>query len=225
MVKSLIFDAGPIINFAMNGMLNVLEDLQKEFKGDFLITKEVKEEIIDRPLTIDRFEFQAFQIQELFKKGVIKHAEIDSKQVIELKRIRDEYMKVANSTFKTKKKYVHLIDKGEAAALALSSILDYVPLVVDERTTRVLCENPQNLRKLLEKKLHTSVKAHAENYFKFEKFKIIRSTELVYIAYKKGLLGIKDKGILKAALYGVKFKGCSVSDKEIKEVASWGKKG
>ena len=214
MTKSLIFDAGPIINFAMNGMLYVLEDLHKEFKGDFLITKEVKKEIIDRPLEISRFELQAFQIKELFNKGVIKYADISPGQVEELKKVRDEFTRIANSTFKTKKKYVHLIDKGEAAALALSSILpDNPPLVVDERTTRMLCENPINLKKLLEKKMHTSVKAHAENYSRFDKFKIIRSTELVYLAYKKGLFKIKDPRILEAALYGVKFKGCSVSEK------------
>ena len=43
-MKHLIFDSGPLINFSMNGALHVLERLNKEFKGDFLITKEVKEE-------------------------------------------------------------------------------------------------------------------------------------------------------------------------------------
>ena len=217
--KSLIFDAGPIINFAMNGILPILEDLQKEFKGDFLITKEVKKEIIDKPLTIKRFEFQALQINELFKKGVIKHADITQEQVKELRRRREKFMQIANNTFKTKKRYVHLIDKGEAAALALSSILpDNLPLVVDERTTRILCENPENLRKLLEKKLHTSIKANTKNYIPFKDFKIIRSTELVYLAYKKGLYKIKDPKVLEAALYGVKFRGCSVSEQEIKSI-------
>lgn len=218
-MKSLIFDAGPIINFAMNGILPILEDLQKEFKGDFLITKEVKKEVIDRPLEIPRFEFQALQIKELFKKGVIKHADITSEQVNELRRVREDLMQVANNTFKTKKGYLHLIDKGESAALALSSILpDNPPIVIDERTTRVLCENPNNLRKLFEKKLHTSVKADVKNYSHFEKFKIIRSTELVYMAHKRGLFKIKDPRLLEAALYGVKFKGCSVSDSEIKSI-------
>jgi len=217
--KSLIFDAGPIINFAMNGLLPLLEELQKKFKGDFLITKEVKSEIIDRPLTIKRFELQAFQIRELFKRGVIKHADITPKQVNELRKIRENLMQVANNTFKTKKRYVHLIDKGESAALALSSILpNNPPLVVDERTTRMLCENPNNLKKLMEKKMHTSIKANTGNYSYFQKFSIIRSTELMYIAYKKGLCKIKDRGLLGAALYGLKFKGCSISEDEIQEI-------
>ena len=55
-MKYLIFDSGPLINFALNGILPVLEKIKKEFKGEFLITKEVKREVIDYPLTIKRFE-------------------------------------------------------------------------------------------------------------------------------------------------------------------------
>ena len=219
--RTLIIDAGPIINFAMNGLLHILEDLKKEFKGDFIITKEVKKEVIDKPLTIKRFELQAIQINDLFKRGVIKHADISAEQVNELRKKREQLIQVANNTFRTKKRYVHLIDKGEAAALALSSMLpDNPPLVIDERTTRMLCENPDNLKKLLEKKLHTSIKANKSNYKNFEGYRIIRSTELVYLACKRNLFKIKHPQILEGALYGVKFKGCSVSEKEVQQMAS-----
>ena len=76
----------------------------------------------------------------------------------------------------------------------------------------------ENLRKLLQKKLHTNVSSDTKNYAYFNGFKIIRSTELVYIAYKKNLCELKDKKILEAMLYGVKYKGCSVSEEEIGEV-------
>ena len=79
--KYLIFDAGPLINFSMNGLVDILEKLQKEFKGEFLITKEVKEEIIDNPLNIKKFELEALRLETLFKKGIIKHADINNKQV------------------------------------------------------------------------------------------------------------------------------------------------
>src|SRR3989344_5329454 len=36
-MKYLIFDAGPLINFSMNGLLPMLEKLKKEFKGQFII--------------------------------------------------------------------------------------------------------------------------------------------------------------------------------------------
>jgi len=222
--KYLVFDAGPLINFSMNGLLGLLEKLQKEFGGDFLITKEVKEEIIDRPSKIKRFQLGALRLERLFKKGVIKHADISEGEVRELKKIRDNFMQTANNLFKTKKKDVHLIDKGESAALALSIIMkrksgEDVALVVDERTTRMLCENPENLRKLMEKKLHCSIRASKGNYKIFQGFKIIRSTELAYIAYKKGLIELKDSRALESMLYGLKFKGCSISEKEVIELA------
>jgi len=218
--KYLIFDAGPLINFSMNGVLPLLEKLKQEFKGEFVITKEVKHEIIDRPVEIKRFELGALKLKALFDKGVIKHAPITQKQVNQLREIRNKLMNTANNSFSTKKRNLHLIDKGEAAALALSQILDYAPIVIDERTTRILCENPENLRKLFEKKLHTPVKANKKNYQLFQGFKIIRSTELVYIAHKKGLFQLKDPRTLEAMLYGMKFKGCSVSEQEIQEILS-----
>ena len=91
-------------------------------------------------------------------------------------------------------------------------------IVVDERTTRMLCENPENLRKLLQKKLHTNISANKQNYDYFKNFRIIRSTELAYLAYKKGFFDIKDPRILDAVLYGLKYHGCSISEEEIEEI-------
>lgn len=217
-MKSLIFDSGPLINFAMNGSLYLLEKLKKEFDGDFLITKEVKQEIIDTPLTIKRFELEALQLKSLYDRGIIKLADITPKQVDELRKKRDEIMNAANTTFKTRKRYIHLIDKGESAVLALSKIIKSDVIVIDERTTRILCENPENLKKLLEKKLHTSITANKKNYSYFKDYKIIRSIELAYVAYKKGFFEIKDSRALEAMLYALKYKGCSVSEAEIEEI-------
>ncbi|MDP3026873.1 MAG: hypothetical protein Q8N63_04140 [Nanoarchaeota archaeon] len=217
-MKSIIFDSGPLINFAMNGSLYILERLKKEFDGDFLITKEVQKEIIDTPLTIKRFELEALQLKSLHDKGIIKLADITPQQVDELRKKRDEIMNIANTTFKTKKRYIHLIDKGESAVLALSRIINSSLIVIDERTTRILCENPENLKKLLEKKLHTSITANKKNYSYFKGYRIIRSTELAYIAYKKGFFDIKDPRALEAMLYALKYRGCSVSEAEIEEI-------
>jgi len=82
-----------------------------------------------------------------------------------------------------------------------------------------MCENPENLRKLLQKKLRTPISANKKNYDFFKKFKVIRSTELVYIANKKKLFDLKDPRALKAMLYAMKYKGCSVSKEEIEQMA------
>ena len=218
-MKYLIFDAGPLINFAMNGSLYILESLKKEFDGEFLITKEVKQEIIDTPLEIKRFELEALQLKDLLDRNIIKLANITEKQIDELRYEREKIISIANTTYKTKKDYIHLLDKGESAVMALSKIIkEPNMIVIDERTARMLCENPSNLKKLLEKKLHTPVTANKENYSKFTGYNIIRSTELAYLANKKNLLKIKDPRALDAILYGLKFKGCSISEEEIEEM-------
>lgn len=217
--RYLIFDSGPLINFAMNGLLPVFAKLKKEFNGDFLITKEIKQEIIETPMNIKKYELEALQLKKLFDDKIIKHADISEKEVNELRNKREEIMRIANTTFYANKKNIILLDKGECAALALSTILKQPSvLVVDERTARMLCENPENLRKILEKKFHFNISANKDNYGFFRKFKIIRSTELAYIAYKKGLVDLDKEKALDALLYGLKFRGCSISEEEISEM-------
>lgn len=217
--KYLIFDSGPLINFALNGLLPVLRKIKKEFKGEFLITKEVKNEIIDYPITTKKYKLEALQLKEMFDERIIKHADITPEQVDELRNKREEIINIANNTFYSKKKNIHLLDKGECATLALYRLMkgDCV-LVIDERTTRMLCENPENLRKILQNKLHSPITAIKENYSFFKDFKIIRSAELAYIANKKNLLDLKNPQLLDALLYAIKLRGCSISEEEIEEM-------
>lgn len=223
-MKYLIFDSGPLINFSMNGILDSLEKLKHSFNGEFLITKEVKEEIIDTPLRIKQFELGAIRLEEIYKKGIVKLADLTKSDVDELRILRENYMTVANSMFKAKNKEVHLLDKGECAVLALSTIMKKktgkdIPIVIDERTTRMICEKPENLKLLMEKKLHTKINADTKSYNLFRGFKIIRSTELAYIIYKKNLFTLKNPKAFEAIVYGLKFKGCSISEKEVEALS------
>ena len=218
MTKYIIFDAGPLINFSMNGILHLLKSLKKEFSGKFFITEEVKREVIDYPETIKRLELNALQLEALFNEGVIELPDLKNKQK-EFNKLSKEIMKIANSTFYTTKGYINIIQEGEASSLALSKMIkEPNVLAVDERTARMLCENPENLRKLLEKKLHTSIKADKKNYAFFKDIKIIRSTELIYIINKKKLFDLNSPKTLDAMLYGMKYKGCSVSEQEIEQI-------
>ena len=117
---------------------------------------------------------------------------------------------------------INLIQIGEASCLALSKIfnekgINHV-LCVDERTMRLLIEKPENLKDLLERRTHTRVRLKESDFKTFEGFKIIRSSELMYVAYKKGLIQWKNKEVLDALLYALKFKGCAISNEEIEEI-------
>jgi hypothetical protein len=218
-MKILIFDSGTLINLSMNGLLYILEDLKKNFDGKFIITYSVKREIVDRPVKIDRFELGALRLMDLIDKGVIELVsalDIDQK---ELDRRTYELLDRANHFLKVKEKWIDIVSEAEISCLALSEQCTKKGIenliAIDERTLRILCENPKNLVKIMSHRLHQMVEISDEEYETFSNFRFIRSSEIVYVAYKKNLINIKDKRILEALLYATKYKGSSISFEEI----------
>lgn len=222
-MKAIVFDSGTLISFSMNGMLDLIKKLKDVFKGRFLITNEVKKEIIDKPLTIKRFELEGLRLKQLLDQGVLELPSAIGVKEAELSKKIEEVMKVSNNTYMGSKGPINLIARGEASCFALSSLLIEKKIknvmAVDERTARSLVEKPNELGKYLGKKLHTKITLNTQNCKFFSQFKIIRSSELVYIAYKKGLVDLKNGStVLDALLYAVKFKGCAISGDEIREI-------
>jgi hypothetical protein len=220
-MKYLIFDAGPIISLTLNGMLPVLEKLKENFDGEFIITPRVKNEIVDKPLKVKKYKLEAIQVQELIRRKILKMSTEfipQSKMDKEVRRIE----KVTNGilTEHDTREKIKIIHEGEASCMAFSNLCGAENLIViDERTTRMLTEAPQNLEKMIERKLHTNLDANLDLIKELKNFKYIRSAELLYIAYKKNLIPIKkDKNLLDALLYGVKFKGAAISSSEIEEI-------
>ncbi len=220
--KILIFDASTLINFAMNGLLKEFEKLKKIFNGKFIITKEVKSEIIDRPITIKRFELEALKIKRLLDENILELSSSLNIKDKEISEKTEKMLDLANNIFHSSNRNIHLIDLGETSCLVLSKILTEKGIenviAVDERTTRMLVENPKNLKKLFEKKLHIRISSNKNNYKFFKGFNFIRSAELVYVIYRKNLMNIQNKNLLDSLLYAVKFKGCSISKDEIEEI-------
>lgn len=222
--KALIFDASSIISFTMNGLFDEIRKLKSIFKGKFLITNGVKREVIDNPIKIKRFKFEALKVKQLLEEKVFEMPSSIGINDEEILKRGQEMLKIANSTFVSDIKKIHLIDFGEASCLALSEMLNKKGikniLIVDERTTRMLVEKPENLKNLLEKKLHVNIKIDEKNIKSFMGFKIIRSTELAYVLWKKGITKLKGIDILEGLLYALKFKGASISHDEIREITS-----
>lgn len=221
--KAIIFDSSSIINFTMNGLLSEFRELKKIFNGKFLIPKEVKEEIVDKPLQIKRFELEALKIKELFEEKVLELPSAIGIDEAKITSRTKELMNIANGTFLGRDNPIHIIDSGETACLVLSTMLSEKGvknvISVDERTIRMLGEKPENLLDIFRSKLHAQITSKKENYKFFAGFKFIRSSELIFIAYSKGLVRIKNNGnVLDALLYALKFNGCSISDEEINEI-------
>jgi len=217
----IIFDSGSLITLSMNCLLDLIIGLKKEFDGKFLITESVAYEAVERPLGIKKYKLGALRVKQLIDSKILEFPESVGIKKQDIDKQTKEFLTKSNSVFTAQDRDMHLIDKGEASCLALSYILSQKGvnnvIVIDERTTRMLGEKPENLRLLLERKLHTKINWKSkENAFKDIKF--IRSSELIYVAFKKGLVKDKSKEMLDALLYGAKFKGCAISEAEIKVI-------
>jgi predicted nucleic acid-binding protein len=220
-MKFLIFDAGPIISLTMNGMLGILERLKEQFSGEFILTPRVKNEVIDRPLKIPKYKLEALEVKSLLEKGVFKlSSDFISNQKLDAETNR--LLEVANNTIHSAEhnEHVTLIHLGEASCLAFANLCkcDHL-IVIDERTTRLLSESPKNLELLMERKLHSPLTMNEALVSEFKGYKFIRSSELMFLAYKRNLIPLKkDKNLLDAVLYAGKFKGTSISSDEIEEM-------
>ena len=217
--KVLIFDSGTLINLSMNGLLHIIEELKKISDVRFVITEQVKYETVDRPSRIPRFELGALRIKQMINQNTLEPPQSFgiSRENIEL--TTDEFMNIANHTVEARGKWIQIVSDAEMSCLALSKELtekgiDNI-IAMDERTTRLLSEKPENLQKLMSDRHHFPVRLEKNNFDEFKKFRFVRSTELVYVAYKKGILRLNDPKALEAALYATKFKGAAISFDEI----------
>jgi hypothetical protein len=217
--KILIFDSGTLINLSMNGLLYILEEFKKISDVRFMITEQARLETVDRPSNVPRFELGALRIKQMINEEIL---EMPSSLNISKESIdtgTKELMEMANHTVEARGKFVNIVSDAEMSCLALSRELserDIENLIaIDERTTRILAEKPENLQKLMSDRLHFPVRLDKTNFQEFKKFRFIRSTELAYAAHKKGILHLKDPKALEAVLYATKYKGSSVSFDEI----------
>ena len=223
-MKSLIFDAGPIISLATNNLLWILEPLKKKFNGKFYLTNAVKYELVNKPLETKKFKFEAIQVERLIEGGTL--------EIFDNSFIRQETPKLlstANEIFKAHNNYIKIVHFAEISVIAAAVNLNADTIALDEKTTRFLIENPKMVLEILRKTLHTSISINENNLSTFKNtvrnIKTIRSTELVAIAYEQGLLNeyitkIPDarKNLLESVLWGVKLNGCAVSKEEIEQI-------
>ena len=112
-----------------------------------------------------------------------------------------------------------------AAAISLNADA----IAIDEKTTRLLIENPRIVLEILRKTLRTPVSVNENNLKEFKNtvrnIKTIRSIELAAVAYEQGFLNsyitkIPDarKNLLESVLWGLKLNGCAVSKDEIEQI-------
>jgi translation initiation factor 2 beta subunit (eIF-2beta)/eIF-5 len=228
-IKTLVFDAGPIISLASNNLLSTLERLSEHFKGQFVMPESVRHELVDEPLRTKKFMFEALQVQRLISNGVFEVIEDD-----DTKKLTLDLLAIANNCFTGKGKRLQIIHYAEMAAIATGKMLGSEAVVIDERITRELIEHPKHLEDLMKRRLHTSIQVDNSRIYllkqRCENQKIIRSTELMTVAFEIGLLDryieegeeevipdTKHK-LIEGVLWGLKLNGCAISRTEIDKI-------
>ncbi|MBN2420787.1 hypothetical protein JXB27_00750 [Candidatus Woesearchaeota archaeon] len=223
-MKSIVFDAGPIISLATNSLLWLLENLKERYGGDFLIPKEVEFELVEKPIATKRFKLEALQVNREINKKVLAVVDEEKIQVI-----KKELLMLANTCFYAHNVPMKLVQEGEMAAIAAALIYNSDAIVIDERITRGLIENPEKLVEHMSSKLHTRIAVNKKNLQQLKNrighLKVIRSIELAMAGYEMGWFDkylTKDKNarkiLIEAILWGIKIRGASISQVEIDRI-------
>lgn len=218
-MKSLVFDTSSVISIVTNDLLWVLKDMRKNFKGDFFIPSSVKFELVDKAKANRLYKLEAIMISK----------SIDDRELITYQPLNvDDLLLHVNSIFSFRGNPLHILDRAEVEALALVLRLQADAYVVDERTMRLLVEDPMSLKRLLEGKLHRKIDVNKKLLKEFEEIyqgvKIIRSTELMTVAYEMGLFDgyitkeNNNKDLLDGLLWGLRLRGSAISTDEINEI-------
>ena len=228
-MKALVFDSSTLISIATNNLLWTLPLLKEKFGGEFYITESVKVELINVPLKSRRFKLEAMQLLSMIADGTIKIYKSS-----ELENKANRVLGLINNIYSASGNYITIVQKAEVEALVLSAMLDCV-FAVDERTIRLFMEDYKSLHNVFSERLHTEIKVNESNLAligrEVHKVPIIRSVELMTMAYKLGLMqqyldpreskianiDLK-KTLLEGLLWGLRLRGCSVSTEEIDEI-------
>ncbi len=219
--RHVVCDSGSLISLTTSCLTELLEFFSKNTEIKFVIPPAVKEEAVDYPVRrgIKKYLYSALKINNLIEEGLLT-AVGDPGISVETNKI----MNLANNIFFIRGKPLRMIQAGESEMLVLARDVGINYLLVDERTTRMMIEAPFRLKEHLEKEFGINVMLNKMNYTKFREMfgsmNVVRSSELVMLASDYGYFrkfGSMEKQVLEAALYRIKFAGCSIGFDEIRE--------
>ena len=211
---SMFFDSSTLISMAATCSLPLLRKLKQFYDGDFYITESVYQETIGRASKSLRFRYEGHRLKELLDDGIIKlYPDKDIFDQI------NELMNLINRTYFVGNRPLTIVQLGEISTVIASINENANTYAVDERTARLLVENPSALKPWLEHKLHTNITVDTDVMAQWssmvsEKFIPLRSAEFAMAAWEKGMLG-DDKDVLFGLLWALKFAGCALTEEEL----------
>ncbi len=217
-MPAIICDSSSLISITDSCFIHTLYLLQKSFDGQFIIPPSVQYECVDHPRRVRMHAIYALRLARAVKDGILKVVAPRDKGLM------GQLLTLANNSFMVEGKPLELIQEGETECLALAIETGVRDLLVDERTTRVLIESPDEFTAHLRQEFGPRLKVNSENLETFlslcHSLRFYRSNEIVLLAYEKGYFrdyGPMETEALEAALYRIKYSGCALTASEIEE--------
>jgi hypothetical protein len=219
--QSMVCDSSSLISLTDSCFLHALYFLKKRYKGSFLIPPSVEYECVEHPMHMKMHALHAIRLKRAINERVISVVDAD------IGARAQEIRWMANNLFYAGGTPLRLLQEGETEMLALSESLGVENLLIDERTTRMLAEDPESLRLHLEDELARPISVNDESLSAISRLtknmRFFRSSELLLLAYEKGYFDdykeLKEDAI-EASLYRLKYAGCAVGFGEISNYIS-----
>ena len=214
----MVCDSSALISLTDSCFVHALYYLKKKYSGSFIIPPSVEYECVTHPMSMKMHALHALRIKRAINDKVLDVVHLpEQKEVQEIKWL-------ANNLFYAGGTPLRLIQEGETEMLALAHELGIQNMLVDERTVRMLVEDPESLRVHLEEEFHRPITTNDENLSSFSRMtrnmRFFRSSELLLLAYEKGYFadyGTLQHDAIEAALYKLKYAGCAIGFGEISD--------
>lgn len=225
----LLFDSGPIITLTLTNALHILRTLKQKHNVRLAITEAVCREIVDNPFETKQFKFEAFQVQHLIDEKIL---EVINVKQFEIKT--QQLLNIGNNLFSVHGNDLTLLQYGEIETIIAALENNADAIIVDERVTLTLLDNPADMQRIIQRRLHSPVLLNKQSLIAFKQqtkgLRAIRSAELLVIAYEQGLFDEylqntpeKSKELLEAILWRAKLNGCALTDEEINQLVELAK--
>ena len=217
-MAAIVCDSSSLISLSETCNIEALNFLAG--KGTrFLIPPAVRNEIISTPLKIRKYQFSALRLRKVLDQKVLQ---IQGNRETQAKANR--FLAITNSLFSVEGKPLKLVHEGEAECVGLLQQGMADALLMDEKTTRLLLEDPEKLLERMKSEYEEKIRVNQKNLQELEKMArnttIIRSAEVLAVAAEKGFFkdfGRGEQEALHAGIYALKEAGCSLSSNEIKD--------
>jgi len=225
--KYMVCDAGSLISLTGSCLAELLYFFKEKYSLNFVMPPAVEEETVSYPLrkNIKKYMFSAIRIKDAIDDGVIEIIRPEN-----IDKERERVMHAANNIFYARGKPIKLIQPGETEMLILAKEIGAQNILLDERTMRLLVEAPFSLKDHMEQEFGVNLMINKSNLSSLSDYtsdmNAFRSSELVMLAYENGFFKKfqnLERQALEAALYRIKFSGCSIRFDEISSYLRWTK--